>query len=266
MVKSFLKFLLLSAGFSLVLGACANTPANPSSSTVVATQSGNSGPVSSQPAPLRQILSEAVAATTKSTAHFDTRITIMDKQPAMTVSSSYDWRSASGDSTVKLPGGAIPTAWTAFDGDKAYVNGGANSGPTWGVLQRPTAFAHYLGRTPLNDPSLLIKWLDGAEIVSGDTRSMVLHIPIPAAIQYMEPSMRAKTAEALESIGSRGMDAIVTFDDASHITSMTFNIRGADQVLYASNASKLSDFGKPMAKSTPGSPVPMSKFGGILLG
>jgi hypothetical protein len=267
MDRSLLRLSLLAAGLSLVLGACANTQApNRSAPAVVATPSGSSSPVSSEPGTLRQILSKAVAATTKSTAHFETTITLFaDREYVMTVSSSYDWGTASGDSTVNFPGGAISTAWTSFVGDKAYVKVAGNTGSTWGGMQRSTAVAHYLARTPLNDPSLLVKWLDDAEVVSGDARNMVLLIPIPVATQYFEPSRRAKAAEALQSLENGGMDATLTFDEAGHIKSMTFELRKANQTI-SSSVTKLSAFGKTVVESAPSSPKPASAFGGILLG
>jgi hypothetical protein len=266
MDRSFLRLSLLAAGISLMLGACANTQApNLSSPTVVATPSGNSSPVSSEPGALRQVLSKAVAVTTKSTAHFDTTITLLaDREYVMTVSSSYNWGTASGDSTINFPGGAISTAWTSFIGDKVYVKSAATAGSTWRGMQRSTAVAHYLVRTPLNDPSLLVKWLDDAEVVSGDARSMVLLIPIPVAIQYFEPSRGAKAAEVLQSFGG-GMDAMVTFDDAGRIESMTFEVRKANQAI-SSSVTKLSNFGKTVVVSAPSSPTPVSAFSGILLG
>jgi hypothetical protein len=202
--------------------------------------------------------------TTKSTAHFDTTITIMGKKPALTVSSSYDWGSDSGDSTVHFPGGAISTAWSTFIGDKAYAKGGASS--SWGEMRRSALFAHNIGRTPMNDPSLLITWLDGAEVVSGDARSMVLRIPVPVAIRYIEPSIRAQAAEAFRIIGSEGMEGIVTFDDAGHIVSMALSIRGANHFEYQSNVTKLSGFGKVVAHSAPSSPLPMAAITGVLFG
>jgi hypothetical protein len=268
MVKSSLRLWLLAAGLSLLLGACANTqPANSSSSTLGTTPSGGSSPASSQTDSLRPILSKAVAATTMSTAHFETTITLLDDRAnVMTVSSSYNWDTASGDSTINLPGGAISTAWTSFIGDRAYAKGMGDTGSSWVEMQRSTTVAHYLARTPLNDPSLLVKWLEGAQVVSGDAQSMVLLISVPAAVQYLEPSRGEQSAELLQGLGNGGMEAIVTFDDAGHINSLTFNVRKADQTLYVSSVTKLSNFGETVVESAPSSPLPASGVGGILLG
>jgi hypothetical protein len=95
---------------------------------------------------------------------------------------------------------------------------------------------------------------------------MVLRIPIPVAIQYTDPSIRAQANAAFQSLGVDGMEAIVDFDNADHIVSVTFNIRGSDHVVYASNASKLSNFGKALGQSAPSSPLPLLGVKGILLG
>jgi len=123
---------------------------------------------SSASAPAGDVVTKAVASSLRSQVRVAAThaITTGGVTTTITIAGVYDMRSGSGTLTAAVPGGAIDSVDIRLTPDVVYLTpvSGQASG-TWGRSPRREVKAHYLLRTPANDPAALLRQLEHIQAV-----------------------------------------------------------------------------------------------------
>ena len=114
-------------------------------------------------APAGEVVTKAVASSLRSQVRVAAThaITTGGVTTTVTIAGVYDMSSNSGTLTADLPGGAIDSSDIVLTPDVVYVSpvaGQANG--TWARSPRREVRAHFLLRTPANDPAALLHQIE----------------------------------------------------------------------------------------------------------
>ncbi|KOX03379.1 hypothetical protein ADK65_07475 [Streptomyces sp. NRRL B-1140] len=195
----------------------------------------------------------------------------------LTITGGFDFAADKGHLAVDLPGGAIDHSDQVFADDKIYISGARGIGEgAWGVVPRDRAEAHYLLRSPLNDPEHVLQQIAAMREVSREGEEnfhgvRVVHyrgiLDHRTVTLRMAPGVRTKMKQARDTLGSDlpvFADAWVDGQGRLVRTRMSVNMSGARSTL----TMILSDFGEPVRVRVPrgADTVPVTEVGGILNG
>ncbi|MCT7351235.1 hypothetical protein N4P33_03500 [Streptomyces sp. 15-116A] len=227
----------------------------------------------------RSAVREAVAALREDSAGFRQEIELEGggRVYDLTVSGGFDFAADKGHVAVDLPGGAIDHSDQVFADGKIYIRGVEGFGEdTWGVVLRDEARAHYLLRSPLNDPEHVLLQIAAMREVSREGEETVQGV---RAVRYrgildhrtltlrMAPETRTKMDEARDALGSDlpvFADAWVDSRGRLVQARTDADLAGVRVTLTMT----LSDIGKPVRVTVPrpDETVPVTKVSGILNG
>ncbi|MBH5335360.1 hypothetical protein IHE55_11365 [Streptomyces pactum] len=109
-------------------------------------------------------VSVAAGETGRTSARITERVKVTSDKGGfeLTASGPFDMAKDTGKLSVRMPGGAIDHMDEVFGGGKVYLRPLGNLGKdTWAVIDRDRAQAHYLLRSPANDPEHLLWQVSG---------------------------------------------------------------------------------------------------------
>ncbi|AMW15041.1 hypothetical protein A4E84_39655 [Streptomyces qaidamensis] len=221
----------------------------------------------------------AVAALREDTAGFRQKFELESEGQVygLTITGGFDFAGDKGHLAVDLPGGAIDHSDQIFADSKIYISGVQGIGEdTWGVMPRDEAEAHYLLRSPLNDPEHVLQQIaamrkisrEGTENVQGVRavryRGILDHRTVT---QRMATDVRTRMEQARDALGSDvPVFADAWVDDRGRLVQirMSVNMSGTRVTLTMA----LSDIGEPVRVKVPraSDTVPVTEAGGILNG
>ncbi|WP_329402897.1 hypothetical protein [Streptomyces melanogenes] len=217
----------------------------------------------------------AVTALGKSTAAFDEKVEIAgDGQNfAIGVKGRFDFAGAKGMLAVDFPEGGISHVDEVFASNKVYVRGAAGLDGEWGVIGRDKAEAHYLLRSPLNDPEHVLQQLstmhkiskEGTEQVNGAT-AVRYHGLLGADILTLRGSakLREQASQLRGVVGEIPMYADTWVDSQGRLVRARLRCDlGPGHVAVTVD---FADHGKAVKVSVPGDATPVSSVSGVLTG
>ncbi len=267
------------------LGACtAGAPTQDAADAPRTTEVGRSAPSDATQAvryPEREALRVALERTMSSTVRVKMTSTLRQGSQTYVIGMEgvYDMPRRAGQIRVVMPGGALERVDVVYTAKTVYVKGlpelpqGA-----WLGLSRDRAWAHYLLRTPANDPRDVLRWCSrlqgviGPRTESGQPRKPPGRyrgfLEFESILQYLAPGRRAKAAQWGYRANINWVPAVVdvTSDGLVSSVDMRLDIPPAD----VSMALRMTLFehAQPVhvKEPDPRSVVPGRAAGGVLLG
>jgi hypothetical protein len=200
----------------------------------------------------------------------------------LTMVGAYDFGRQSGRLDVTLPGGAISHVSEIFTEDTIYAKLPPSEGSPggWGSLARSRATAHYVLRSPGNDPGDVLRqarrvhW-DGSGVADDlggrQATKYVGAMDDETAVLYLSDEAKAKAQQmfqASESV-SDGVLASAWVDDAGALVRLVFDWTVADPDTNGIRSTLALDLSQPGVRVTvtaPDAATSAADFQGILLG
>ncbi|MFI9822315.1 hypothetical protein ACIHFC_17875 [Streptomyces sp. NPDC052013] len=248
--------LVLAAAAALLCAGCSTADAGSRDEPAGASPSAasSSGPGS--------VVRAAVAALREDSAGFRQEIELEGEGRVygLTVTGGFDFAADRGHLAVDLPGGAIDHSDQVFADGKIYISGVRGLGEdTWGVVPRDEAQAHYLLRSPLNDPEHVLLQIAALREISREGEENVQGV---RAVRYrgildhrtitlrMAPEARTRTDQARDALGSDlPVFADAWVDGRGRLVQTRMSADLAD--VRVSLTMALSDIGKPVRVTVP---------------
>ena len=221
---------------------------------------------------------EATRRTLGSSAKVLTTVTLTNatKTYTITIRGAYDMRSERGRLTVLFPGGGIDRVNVVLTRNKVYVDRAANLPlGSWAVSPRDQVKAHYLLRTPANDPGAVVKQVAEIQrplLIRGETLRAVATkhyagwLGKKTVTKYLAADKLDAANRLFDALGTDGVPAHVWIDDQGQIVRivLAYTAGGVTSKLQLD----LSDHGSPVRVRVP-SPdyeVRAGGFSGVLFG
>lgn len=279
-------FTAASTGLVVVLAAgCSHDAASSAGPDRGPTGSTATSPSPASPSQPADAVGRALAAQLATSARVATTSTVMSSGQAYTVRivGSYDFARSAGRLDVSLPGGATPRLTEVLTPDAVLVNRAANlPAGKWAVLSRNDSRAHYILRTPANDPSALLRqaqrltWAAGggpSEAIDGrDTVKYTSTMDVDTAVLYLADAQleqRVRNVLATAAKSSAGIQASAWIDTAGTLARVAFDLSVGEPTINGLRTTltlDLNDTGLPVKVAPPRSTMPVSELTGILTG
>ncbi|MFC8448986.1 LppX_LprAFG lipoprotein [Kitasatospora sp. NPDC057223] len=255
--------LLCAAGCSTVTGtaapqssatAPASTSATPAGAAATAT---SAVPVTDPATAVR----EAVAATGRTSVQINQQLQIDtdEAKHTITITGPFDLAEGRGQLGVDFPEGAISHIDEVFAAGKVYVRGAADMPDgTWAGLDREKAVAHYLLRSPLNDPAHILQQVStltqvtrgGEEEVDGTRTAHYSGILTDDALTArLAPEVRDETQTFLSENTDVPVPADVWVDPQGRAVKIRIGVETSD--IRSSNTVTYTELGKAVAVTPP---------------
>ena len=221
---------------------------------------------------------EAVAATGRTSVQINQQLQIDtdDETHTITIAGPFDLAEGRGRLGVDFPGGAISHIDEVFADGKVYVRGASDlPDGTWAALDRDKAVAHYLLRSPLNDPAHVLQQIStltqvtrgGEEEVDGVRTAHYSGILTDDALTArLAPEVRDQTQTYLSANTDIPVSADVWIDPRGRAVKIrigveTSTIRSSNTVAYT-EPGKAVTVTPPAAKDT----STVTDLSGVLVG